>query len=103
MQSDPKNLIRRATVLAAQARSLIESASPGPWQAHDSGYVSDKDGYVVAQIANRRGDRLWDDRMNPNTEFVTEAHRLLLELTETLEVLLDQSKAEGDRPGVHSD
>ncbi len=101
--SEMEALSRRAAVLVGRARSLLDKASPGPWEVNDSGYVSDREGFVVAHVTARRGAKLWQQKINPNAEFVTEAHELLEELSDVLQKIVESHERGEAKPSLKRD
>ncbi len=67
--------------LVDRTQSLINRANPGPWEASDSGFVSDSDGFVVCHLTARRGAKRWDWEKNPNAPLIAEARALLPEMS----------------------
>lgn len=81
---------QRARGALERARRITHRSSPAPWDASDSGYVSDKDGFVVCHLTARRGAARWDWERNPNAAFIAEARELVPELAALLQSLLDE-------------
>ena len=74
--------------LVDRTQCLISRANPGPWQASDSGFVSDSEGFVVCHLTARRGAKRWDWEKNPNAPLIAEARALLPEMSALLAELL---------------
>ena len=83
-------LKERVEAVLAKAKAVSAKASPAPWEASDTGYVSDSDGFVVCHLTARRGAKRWDWEKNPNAAFIAESRALLPEVSSLLEELLKE-------------
>lgn len=70
--------------LVDRTHHLISRANPGPWEASDSGFISDSEGFVVCHLTARRGAKRWDWEKNPNAPLIAEARVLLPEMSALL-------------------
>lgn len=80
----------RIEAVIQRARAVSARSSPPPWDASDSGYVSDSDGFVVCHLTARRGAQRWDWEKNPNATFIAQARELVPEMSSLLEELLEE-------------
>jgi hypothetical protein len=100
-----ENLRIKIRGLIDRTQRVLARANPGPWQASDSGFVSDADGFVVCHLTARRGAQRWDWERNPNTPLIAEARVLLPEMSDVLVELtrlLDEFEA-AENPSAASD
>lgn len=79
----------RVKLALEQAEKITRRTSPGPWEASDSGHISDREGFVVCHLTARRGALRWDWERNPNAAFIAQSRQLIPQLTELLKELVE--------------